>query len=75
MIQIVNIAIRNNMVQQGDKVLVSNDGIYWELALYFEMDVCFYFDGIATSFKYIIPFNSFDISVNDITENCKKSIV
>lgn len=38
------------MVQQGDKVLVSNDGIYWELALYFEMDVCFYFDGIATSF-------------------------
>lgn len=63
------------MIEQGDKVLVSQDGIYWELALYVELDVCFYFDGTGTSFKYIVPFNSFDINVEDITENCKKSIV
>lgn len=64
------------VLEEGHRVMVSNDGYLWILRDYCYNDICSA-NNLETiiSYKYIVPVEDFDFTAEDITINKEKSIV
>lgn len=64
------------VLEEGHRVMVSNDGYLWILRDYCYNDICSA-NNLETiiSYKYIVPVEEFDFTAEDITVNKEKSII
>lgn len=64
------------VLEEGHRVMVSNDGYLWILRDYCYNDICSA-NNLETiiSYKYIVPVEEFDFTAENITVNKEKSII
>lgn len=69
------------VLEEGYRVMVSDNGLHWSLRKYYKDEVTYRFDDTdinidnASVWKYIVPVEDFDFTAEDITVNKEKSIV
>lgn len=66
-------------LEEGHRVMVSDNGINWNLRKYYKDATTYCFDEDPNNhnsiWTYIVPVEDFDFTAEDITVNCAKSII